>query len=367
MSGSWRIARVAGIDVRVHVTFLLIVGAGAARWAWSGWTGAVFGVALTVSFFVCVVLHELGHSLVAKAFGISVRSIVLLPIGGVAMMGQRPPTPFKEVLVSVAGPLVNVVLAAALWFGAPAFPGEWWKVDEHTLPSLQTFWALLLVGNVMLAAFNLLPAFPMDGGRVFRAALSALTSLERATGVAVVVGYAFAAVLFTAGFVLKLPTLPILAVFVVSGAVLELRDVRLGAVLGRLRLGDTVNVHLPKVGVDATLADAVRELDASRASVVAVEHEGRFVATVSRRELQQALRTVALDARLEPWWRKDVPALSAHDSVEDARIAMSEADVPWVAVSSDGAFLGLLTEHELPGLAKQARAALRAMRRKRPA
>jgi Zn-dependent protease/CBS domain-containing protein len=365
VSGSWRIARVAGIDVRVHATFLLIVAAGAARWAWSGWTGALFGVALTVAFFTCVVLHELGHSLVAKGFGISVRSIVLLPIGGVATMGQRPPTPLKEFLVSVAGPFVNVLIGLALFLAAPGLPAEWWKVDEHTAPSLPTFWALLLAGNAMLALFNLLPAFPMDGGRVFRAFLSSLTSLERATSAAVAVGFTFAAALFAAGLVFRLPTLPFLAIFVVSGAVLELQDVKLGALLERLRLGDEVNPHGPKVPADASLDDAVKELAAaSGARVLAVHRDGRFVAAVTRDAVDRAARTRALAGPLEPLWRTDIPVLNAHDSVEDARTAMNAQDLAYVAVASEGAFLGVLTYDELPALARRAKKALRAMRKK---
>src|SRR6476661_551865 len=117
MNWSFKIARASGIDIRVHVTFLLIVLLGASQFAWFGARGLLFGSALILLLFLCVTLHELGHSVVAQRFGVQVRQIVLLPIGGVAMMERIPRNPWQELWIALAGPVVNVVIAGALALG----------------------------------------------------------------------------------------------------------------------------------------------------------------------------------------------------------------------------------------------------------
>jgi len=177
MKTSFRVARIAGIDINVHVTFGLILLFGAIQWGVPyGARGALFGALLMLVLFMCVVLHELGHSLVAQAFGIPVRDITLLPIGGVARMEKNPSKPVHELLIAAAGPLVNVALATMLWIatdvGATLASTPVPDLAKQMTPGLPTALLWLFLSNVFLAAFNLIPAFPMDGGRMLRAVLA---------------------------------------------------------------------------------------------------------------------------------------------------------------------------------------------------
>jgi Zn-dependent protease len=192
MSWSWRIGRIAGIDVYVHFTFLLLL-------AWVGveyylahgsLAEALYGVAFILALFGIVVLHELGHALAARGYGIRTRDITLLPIGGVARLERMPEEPRQELVVALAGPAVNVVMAVGIYIGmalgqglAPL--GDVLSVEGNFVSQL--FWV-----NVSLALFNLLPAFPMDGGRVLRALLAFRLDYVRATQVAARVGQGMA-------------------------------------------------------------------------------------------------------------------------------------------------------------------------------
>jgi Zn-dependent protease len=171
MNWSFRIAQVSGIAIRVHITLFLIVILGTVQWGrpYAG-QGAVFGVILMLLLFTCVVLHELGHSLVAHHFHIAVREIVLLPIGGVALLSRSPSKPLYELLIALAGPLVNVSIAALLLAttGATTALGI---VDISAIlqtreltASFSTLLLWLLAANISLVLFNLIPAFPLDGG-----------------------------------------------------------------------------------------------------------------------------------------------------------------------------------------------------------
>ncbi|MFP5284765.1 MAG: site-2 protease family protein, partial [Thermoanaerobaculia bacterium] len=157
MKGSWRLGSVAGIDLKLHATFPLILLLGAAQWmSPHGLPGAAFGALLMLALFACVALHELGHALAARGFGIPVREIVLLPIGGVAVLGRNPRRPLHELLIAVAGPLVNVAIAAglvlALGLDGSFDPMELFRASSERL-STATFLHWLLVANVSLVAF----------------------------------------------------------------------------------------------------------------------------------------------------------------------------------------------------------------------
>lgn len=180
MSISWKLGRVAGIDLYLHPTFLLLI-------AYVGMTmGGLNAVLVTLAAFGCVLLHELGHALMAREFGIRTEDITLYPIGGLARLERMPRAPGAELLIALAGPAVNVAIAAGLWiFRVPLTSGGPWFV---------WFVSNLLTINLMLALFNLVPAFPMDGGRVLRALLSGWLGRARATQIAAGLGRAIALV-----------------------------------------------------------------------------------------------------------------------------------------------------------------------------
>ncbi|HEY9032502.1 MAG TPA: site-2 protease family protein, partial [Pseudomonadales bacterium] len=188
MKWSWKIARIAGIDVSVHATFfLLLLWFALVSWRQSQELVAVFtSLAFIVTLFACVVMHEFGHALTARRFGISTRSITLLPIGGVAALEKMPDDPKQEILVALAGPAVNVVIAGVLWLYLSATMTP--LTAEDVMAGRIPFWYQVMVVNIVLAVFNLLPAFPMDGGRVLRAALALFMPHNEATQKAARIG-----------------------------------------------------------------------------------------------------------------------------------------------------------------------------------
>lgn len=202
-----RLGRILGIDVSVHWSLLLLI-------AFAGITSGT--AAITAAVFGCVLLHELGHSLAARQFGISTDSIVLLPIGGIASLERMPTNPFQELWIAVAGPLVNVVIAASLLIGL------WFSsIDPTSTPWLVT----LIATNVMLVLFNMLPAFPMDGGRVLRAILAMNMSYVNATQIAAKVGRVMAFLLAGVAIYLSHLILLLVAVFVYFAGSAEAREV----------------------------------------------------------------------------------------------------------------------------------------------
>lgn len=223
MKWSWRIGQIAGISVFVHASFaLLLVWVGLGQLAGGGTAAGIPGALLfTLSVFGVVVLHELGHALMARRFGVRTRDITLLPMGGVARLERMPGEPRQELLIALAGPAVNVVLAAALFVVLRV-------LDAPVLAPLDalggSFLSRLMWVNVSLAAFNLLPAFPMDGGRVLRAGIAMRLGSLRATRIAARVGKAMAVVFGLLGLVSS-PVLLLIAVFVWFGASQELRAV----------------------------------------------------------------------------------------------------------------------------------------------
>jgi Zn-dependent protease len=219
---SLRIARIAGIGIYVHVTFLLVVLWIAAQEYGSG-VRAVAGALLYIGcLFGIVVLHELGHALTARRFGVMTRDIILLPIGGVARLERMPRNPRQELLVALAGPAVNVSLAVVL-FAIVRLTGELPTMalyDFDVFTSVRVFLYQFVLVNVVLALFNMLPAFPMDGGRVLRALLAMrMSSYARATGIAARIGRALAVLLGAAGmYELRNPFWVLIALFVWIGA-----------------------------------------------------------------------------------------------------------------------------------------------------
>jgi Zn-dependent protease/predicted transcriptional regulator len=349
---SLRIARIAGIDIKLHATFALIVLWGAWQWGAFGVTGALFGALLTLCIFASVTLHELGHSLVARAYGIPVKDITLTPIGGIAQLGARPKTPGQEFLIALAGPAVNVVLVgllggvSVLSYGAD--PLRLALLNAHLeAPTLMTLLAMVIVSNGALAIFNLLPALPMDGGRIFRALLSMLVGQEKATRWAAFVGRVFAVAFIAIGGATLNYTLLLVGVFVFVSAGAEVRAVQMDRALEGIRAKDAVNPYAPRFLPATTLGEAMQALVYTPYSAFAVEHFGRLVGVVTRDQLLRGANELGAASYVAGLMRRDVPVIDAQSNLEAARLAMNEAMTPYVGVVDRDLFLGLLTEHEL--------------------
>ena len=224
MRWSLKVASISGIEVRIHLTFLLFLA-----WIWvsyyrvAGLAGAVQGVLFVLALFACVLLHEFGHAFAARGFGIATPDITLLPIGGVARLSRIPDQPWQEFVVAIAGPLVNVVIAGALIFVVHR-SAELQQLEYLENPRVELLSRLASV-NVMLVLFNLIPAFPMDGGRILRALLAMTMPYARATQIAAWIGQGLAVVFGIYGLFGN-PLLIFIAFFIFAGAQQEARMAR---------------------------------------------------------------------------------------------------------------------------------------------
>ena len=236
MGRSLRIGTAFGIGLYAHWTFLIIPLIALSSGFGEGVTGILLSAGLMFSVFGCVVLHELGHALMARGFGIGTRDITLFPIGGVARLEGMSEHPGEEIAIAVAGPLVNVVIAAGLWFGltmAGLSPVQMSSHFSH-LPPVHQLLVQVIVTNIMLVVFNLIPAFPMDGGRVFRALLSIAFGRLQGTEIAVGLSKVLAGLFILAGLTYFVPImgvrlspfLAIIGLFVVLGGNQELAMLR---------------------------------------------------------------------------------------------------------------------------------------------
>lgn len=367
---SWRLARIAGIDLKVHASFLLVIALGAMQWGGFGVRGAIFGALLMLLMFASVTLHEFGHALVAKVFDIPTKDITLYPIGGVAQLTRRPKTPLQEFLIAIAGPAVNVVLAIGLYAVGSLFyePSDLWetmRAPRSEMPTLMTMVAMLINSNAVLAAFNLIPALPMDGGRVLRSLLSFVMSAETATKVSAVIARVLAVGLFLIGLQFN-PMLCIIAAFVFFGAGQEIAAQKAARVLDGVHVGDAINPYAPRFTPDTTVAEAMRALISTPYEAFAVEHFGRLVGVATRHAMLEQAQERGPYTYVAGVMQRDVPTVHATDSLEVARYKMEEAGVPFVAVLRDGLFLGVVTEFDLAVLADRlSRATFKATRRGR--
>ena len=295
---SVRIARIAGVDVRVHATMLLLLGWVVLEHARTGGMGLLGeGLLLIASVFGLVTLHEFGHVLMARRYGVRTRDVTLLPIGGVSNMEKLPERPREEIAVALAGPMVNVAIAALLLLTLIAAQ---LVVDVRVLQVVGgPFLAKLMVINLTLAGFNLLPAFPMDGGRVLRAVLQLKRDRVQATALAARVGQVLAFALGAAGLFVS-PMLVVVAVFVWMGGQQELaatvfssRAVKLKVADAMVPVGAAAPGGLPMVEASTPLAEAIEQMREEHASAAVVVDHGQIAGvltaeTVAERLAQEA-------------------------------------------------------------------------------
>jgi Zn-dependent protease len=224
MGSSLKIASVFGIELRINLSFLLLLGFFCFRfYQVGGLSGAVQGVLYILILFACVTLHEFGHAFAARGFGIKTRDITLYAIGGVARLNRIPDKPWQELIVAVAGPLVNVVIAAALFFVTHVTTG-FEEADLLENPRIDLLYKVAWA-NLFLVAFNLIPAFPMDGGRVLRALLAMVMPYARATEIAARIGQGLAVLFAIFGFIYN-PILIFIAFSIFVGAQQEIAMAR---------------------------------------------------------------------------------------------------------------------------------------------
>ena len=296
MSWSLNIGTIAGTAVRVHVTFLLFLGwIFAASWVAGGADAAWQGLAFLVLLFACVVAHEFGHIFTARAFGVSTPDVTLLPIGGVARLERIPEEPYEEFLVAIAGPLVNVAIAVALILiaGARVNAGDLYAVESPHTSMIDRLAAV----NLFLAVFNMIPAFPMDGGRVLRALLAARMGYVRATEIAAFIGQGFAFALGFIGLFFN-PLLIFIAIFVYLAASSEAHLVAIRAMSRGVPTSAAMMTQFATLAPDAHVEEAVQTLlRTSQGEFPVVDGAGKPVGLLGRGDLIRALKQLGPDAR----------------------------------------------------------------------
>lgn len=352
MSWAFRIAQVRGIDIKVHITFFLILIFGGLQWADSTpgnpIEGILFGVVLMLLLFACVTLHELGHSIAAQGYGIPVKEIVLLPLGGVALISKNPEKPLHELVIAAAGPLVNVIIAAVLFgvvAGTGAVPtdiGQLGRLLEG--PSLQTMLVWLLAANISLVIFNLIPAFPLDGGRIFRALLAMGIGYPRATRIAAIVGQVVAVGLGIWGLTSGNILLILVAVFIFMGAGQEASVVQPNAtsVLKTMRVGDAYNKHALQLHIGDRVSKVVDYILTSYQPDFAVMQGSNVLGFITRDDVLRNLAVDPSDRYVTEIMQRNLLRIDANKSLDETRQMMAEAGARVAGVFDGALFLGLI-------------------------
>ena len=343
MHWSFRVVRIFGIDVKIHVTFFLLL-------AWIGWLyhraggmpAAIDGVFFVLLIFLCVLLHELGHALAAAHFGIKTPDITLLPIGGVARLERIPEKPSEEIAVTVAGPAVNIVIAALLWIAiglTSGFPDPQ-TLQQTGLPITVRLFAV----NIWLVIFNAIPAFPMDGGRLLRALLALRMDYARATQIAASVGHGIAFLFFVVGLWWN-PMLVLIAVFVYFGASSEAAMAQMRSISKGLRVSGAMVTKFETLPLEATLHEAVDALlRTSQHEFPVTDQDGQVRGILTRDNMIAALRKSGAETPVAEVMRTDIPSVPQSMLFDRAFAMMQQCSCPALPVlDSLGRLVGLFT------------------------
>ena len=356
MRWSLRLGSISGIEIRVHFTFALLLAAAASQLAdKQGSRGALYGMLVVVSLFACVVLHELGHGLVAQRFGVTVREIVLLPIGGVARLLSEPKKPLHELLIALAGPLVNVVIAIGLFVAlgpATFLSGDLVELEGRSFatPSVHNLLMALFYGNVTLAVFNMVPALPMDGGRVLRAILSFFVGPVKATNIASIVAQVLAVALGLYGLQAQ-PFLVFIAILVFMGAAQERSTTRTTALLAELCAGEVCDPHAVTFAPGDSVGSAVDQTLRSPQAHFLITHGTEPIGTLSRDDLVALAGRVGLHAPLSGITRRTPFSVPPDMPLSEVRRLLQENGGAPVIVRTEDAALGVLGLEDLSRIA----------------
>lgn len=347
MRWSVKLGYVAGIALYVHVTFSLLL-----LWvAWSYWqlshnvAATVEGVLFVLSIFGCVVLHELGHALTARRYGIKTHDITLLPIGGVARLERMPDKPSQEFWVAVAGPAVNVVIAAFGLLLLAAFG----RLDAFHFMHFtgDSFLNKFINVNIFILLFNLLPAFPMDGGRVLRALLAARMPHAKATRIAATIGQSMAILFGFVGIMIPHPILILIAIFVWMGASQESNAADIRSGLEGIHVRDAMITEFQTLSMQDDLGHAIDAILAGSQHDFPVMDNGRFAGLLTRNDLMVALARQGKGTPVADVIKKDVLRLDASDLMTEVLPKIQASSYQSMPVFDRNQLAGLLTSENI--------------------
>jgi Zn-dependent protease/CBS domain-containing protein len=347
MLWSVNIGSIAGTAVRIHITFLMfLVWIFAAGWASGGPQAAMASLIFMVLLFACVLAHEFGHIFTARAFGVATPDVILLPIGGVARLERIPEKPSEEFLIAIAGPLVNVAIALVLMLGLRA------HLDAQNLAAVESTSVSLVDRlaevNLFLALFNLIPAFPMDGGRVLRALLATRLGYVRATEVAATIGQWCA---FGLGFVglFYNPLLIFIAIFVYLAASSEAQAVSMRAMSRDVPVTAAMMTEFATLTPDEHIDAAVQTLlKTSQSEFPVIDAEHRLIGLLGRGQIIRALKELGPDAKVGHAMVTEIPTIENRRRLDEALRLLQEKAAPAVGVvDAAGRLVGLLTSETI--------------------
>jgi Zn-dependent protease/predicted transcriptional regulator len=343
MRSSLHLPEIAGIKVYIHWTFSILIawivytnlraGLGPEQIAWS--------VLFILSLFVCVTLHELGHALAAKHYGINTKDITLYPIGGVARLEKMPEKPGQELVVAIAGPLVNVLIMLILlpWIYNYDFTAQ--NNEKALIISASNFLPMLGVINIWLALFNLIPAFPMDGGRVLRALLSFRINRVKATEIAMNIGKILAIGFVFLGFYVN-PFLIFIGLFIILGAQSEYEMVKSQFLLTNLTAGNALMTNFTSLDVNDTIESAVKMLLDSESKNFVITLENSPVGVLTRENIIQAISGGAMGSSVSAFMLSEVPKTNLLTPLNDLILKFQQGSGPLVFVYDQGIFSGIV-------------------------
>ena len=348
MAWAWRIATIAGIPIYVHgtfavlVVFLLVSGLAQGR----GLAAAISGVIFILAIFATIVLHELGHALTARRFGIQTRDITLLPIGGVARLERMPNVPRQELWVALAGPAVNLVIAAACYVAVAAATGTPPALSLD--PTATGFVGRFTSVNVALALFNMVPAFPMDGGRALRAILAERIDYVRATEVAASIGQGLALVFGLVGLLAN-PWLVFIALFVWMGASSEASAAGMRGALAGVPVSRAMMTDFRTVSAESPLREAVELvlMGAQRDFPVVGSRGGDIVGVLTRAQLVAALNARGPSGLVRDTMTAEFETADAREMLDSAFLRLQSASCPVLPVFHESRLVGLLTSESI--------------------
>ncbi|MCY1746317.1 site-2 protease family protein [Ensifer sp. SL37] len=348
MQWSIKLGTVAGTEVRVHATFALLL-----IWIWvmhyriGGPPAAFEGVAFIISVFLCVVLHEFGHIAAARYFGINTPNITLLPIGGLARLERSPDTPLEEFVIAIAGPLVNVAIAGLIVTVVGGALG-WEQLLGPQDPRID-FLARLAGVNIFLVVFNMIPAFPMDGGRILRAILAWRLPWARATTLAARIGQSIALAMGIFGVFFN-PLLILIAIFVYFAAETEAQGSDVQAISDDTSIFDVMITEFATLGPRARVGEAVELLLAtSQSEFPVVDEAGRFEGLMTREGIVRAMKERGAGASVSDVMRRDIPALNEKSPIDFSLKLMREAQTSALPIVDSGERVVGLMNYETIG------------------
>jgi Zn-dependent protease len=337
------ILRVGETAIKVHVSFVLLLAFEAWVWREQGIEGMLFGMGLTLLLFTCVILHELGHALAARSVGIPVTEILLLPIGGIAFLSRLPRKPLHELWIAAAGPLVNVAIALVL------APFAWQADFTFSLPapgtalSWQTVILAMFTANVMLVLFNLLPAFPLDGGRILRALLSLFAHERTATTTATIIGQAVAVIIGVLGIMSGNVLLALTAVFIFISANNEKSETNARTVLETRRVGDAYNRHAITLAPNDRVSRVVEFILTSYQPDFAVMQGRTLLGIVTRDDVMDAMANDPRDLYVAGIMDRDILRVAHTMTLDEVRVTLLTNKQPVAAVYEHETYLGLIS------------------------